>query len=174
MFLGSFTGECRMSSYYTTMCVSLMMLLYVCPHGTTNLVMFSFFALGCSDGQTRQLSNDLRGLLSFFFYLFFLFSFFFAVKEPLIILNEYCSGGNLEDYLLQKRKGGRSSKPWIPPPKQVSVPVSCVCGCEGWGWGCAPCLSVSVLPACESVCVMASLQNRRARNFVCERVCERV
>ena len=63
------------SSYYTTMCVSLMMLPYVCPHATTNLVMFSFFALGCSDGQTRQLSNDLRGLLSFFFYLFFLFSF---------------------------------------------------------------------------------------------------
>ena len=126
------------SSYYTTMCVSLMMLPYVCPHATTNLVMFSFFALGCSDGQTRQLSNDLRGLLSFFFYLFFLFSFFFAVKEPLIILNEYCSGGNLEDYLLQKRKGGRSSKPWIPPPTQVSVPVSCVCGCERWG--CAPCL----------------------------------
>jgi hypothetical protein len=100
------------------MCVCLMMLLYVCPHATTYLVMFSFFPFGCSDGQTRQLSNDMRGLISFFP------PFFFAVKEPLIILNEYCSGGNLEDYLLQKRKGGRSSKPWIPPPKQVSVSVS--------------------------------------------------
>ena len=57
------------SSYYTTMCVSLMMLPYVCPHATTNLVMFSFFALGCSDGQTRQLSNDLRGLLSLYIYI---------------------------------------------------------------------------------------------------------
>mmetsp|Transcript_6968 Transcript_6968/g.13820 ORF Transcript_6968/g.13820 Transcript_6968/m.13820 type:complete len:419 (+) Transcript_6968:309-1565(+) len=41
-----------------------------------------------------------------------------TVKEPLIILNEYLSGGNLEDFLLNKRKD-RGGKPWIPPPKLV-------------------------------------------------------
>mmetsp|Transcript_19571 Transcript_19571/g.44775 ORF Transcript_19571/g.44775 Transcript_19571/m.44775 type:complete len:416 (+) Transcript_19571:120-1367(+) len=41
-----------------------------------------------------------------------------TVKEPLIILNEYLSGGNLEDYLASKRKE-RGGKPWQPPPKQV-------------------------------------------------------
>lgn len=42
-----------------------------------------------------------------------------TVQEPLIIISEYLSGGNLEDYLISKRKGGRSSKPWQPPPKLV-------------------------------------------------------
>ena len=42
-----------------------------------------------------------------------------TVKEPLIIINEYLSGGNLEDYLIKKRKGGAKGKPWMPPPKQV-------------------------------------------------------
>eukprot|EP00287_Rhodomonas_sp_CCMP768_P018570 CAMPEP_0202820012 /NCGR_PEP_ID=MMETSP1389-20130828/9433_1 /ASSEMBLY_ACC=CAM_ASM_000865 /TAXON_ID=302021 /ORGANISM="Rhodomonas sp., Strain CCMP768" /LENGTH=410 /DNA_ID=CAMNT_0049492623 /DNA_START=154 /DNA_END=1386 /DNA_ORIENTATION=- len=41
-----------------------------------------------------------------------------TVKEPLIILNEYLSGGNLEDYLLDKRKE-RGGKAWQPPPKLV-------------------------------------------------------
>ena len=42
-----------------------------------------------------------------------------TVKEPLIIISEYLSGGNLEDYLIKKRKGGAKGKPWMPPPKQV-------------------------------------------------------
>jgi serine/threonine protein kinase len=40
-----------------------------------------------------------------------------TVSEPLIIINEHLSGGNLEDYLISKRKS--ASKPWQPPPKQV-------------------------------------------------------
>jgi len=40
-----------------------------------------------------------------------------TVSEPLIIINEHLSGGNLEDYLIAKRKS--ASKPWQPPPKQV-------------------------------------------------------
>ena len=133
MFLGACTGECL------DMCVGI--LLYLCSR---MLLQISF--LGSFTGECRICPHNyttmcvsLMRLLSLFL---FFFPFFFAVKEPLIILNEYCSGGNLEDYLLQKRKGGRSSKPWIPPPKQVSVPVSCVCGCECWGrgWGCVPCL----------------------------------
>jgi serine/threonine protein kinase len=42
-----------------------------------------------------------------------------TMQEPLIIISEYLSGGNLEDYLLSKRKGGRSGKPFQPPPKLV-------------------------------------------------------
>lgn len=42
-----------------------------------------------------------------------------TVSEPLIIINEHLSGGNLEDFLIAKRKGGRNSKPWQPPPKLV-------------------------------------------------------
>mmetsp|Transcript_27326 Transcript_27326/g.42701 ORF Transcript_27326/g.42701 Transcript_27326/m.42701 type:complete len:350 (+) Transcript_27326:524-1573(+) len=41
-----------------------------------------------------------------------------TVKEPLIILNEYLSGGNLEDFLLKKRKE-RGGKAWQPSPKLV-------------------------------------------------------
>lgn len=41
-----------------------------------------------------------------------------TIGEPMIILNEFMAGGNLEDYLLNKKreKGG---KPWIPPLKTV-------------------------------------------------------
>jgi len=41
-----------------------------------------------------------------------------TIGVPLIILNEYMSGGNLEDYLIGKRKD-RGGKPWQPPPKLV-------------------------------------------------------
>lgn len=43
-----------------------------------------------------------------------------TIGEPLVILNEYMSGGNLEDYLLKKRDehGGR---PWQPPARVVSL-----------------------------------------------------
>jgi len=39
-----------------------------------------------------------------------------TLQEPLIILNEYLSGGNLEDYLLGQRKTN-SGKPWKPSGK---------------------------------------------------------
>ena len=43
-------------------------------------------------------------------------------QRPAQGLTRCSSQGNLEEYLIQKRKGGgRSSKPWLPPPKQVSA-----------------------------------------------------
>jgi len=41
-----------------------------------------------------------------------------TIGEPLVILNEYMSGGNLEDFLLKKRKD-KGGKPFAPPPKMV-------------------------------------------------------
>jgi len=41
-----------------------------------------------------------------------------TIGEPLVILNEFMSGGNLEDFLHKRRKD-KGGRPFVPPPKMV-------------------------------------------------------